>query len=119
MLNQMKKEMPDKLEEAVDTAIEAGIASAQYLVPKDTRKLKRGIYKDEPTKKKGDLVTGSYCAEAYRKEHNYGYYQETGWTDRNGRWHEGKFYMKRSKNKAEKVFVKKCNQLLGGMQGNE
>lgn len=113
MLDKMKKEIPDEIVGAVDDAIKAGVNSAKYLVPIKTGKLKRGIYKDEPTKKEGDLITGSYCAEAYRKEHNYGFYQEAGWTDRAGNYHEGKYYMKRSKVKAEKVFIKKCNQLLG------
>ena len=114
MFNKMRLELPDKIVEAVYTAIVAGVTSAKYLVPKDTRKLKNSIAKEGATKVQGNVVTGSYKAIATnRKGHNYGFYQETGWTDSKGRWHEGKFYMKKSKDKAEKVFKKKCNQLLG------
>ena len=114
MLNKMRTELPEKIVEAVDTDIEAGVASAKYLVPKDTRKLKNSIAKEGATKKEGNVVRGSYKAIATNKKgHNYGFYQETGWTDSKGRFHEGKFYMKKSKDKAEKVFKKSCNQLLG------
>lgn len=115
MLNEMRTEMPDKIVDAVDSAIDAGIKSAKYLVPKDTHKLKLSIDKDEKTRVEGFMVTGSYKALARNKKgHNYGFYQETGWTDKLGRWHEGKYYMKRSKDKAEKVFVSKCKQILKG-----
>lgn len=114
MLNEMRMDMPDKIVEAVDSAIDAGVNSAKYLVPKDTRKLKTSIAKDSKTKVEGFMVTGSYKALARNKKgHNYGFYQEAGWTDRAGNYHEGRFYMKRSKDKAEKVFIKKCNELLG------
>lgn len=114
MLNEMRIEMPDRIAEAVDTAVEAGVSSAKYLVPVDTRKLKTSIAKDEKTKVQGFMVTGSYKALARNgKGHNYGFYQEAGWTDKKGRYHEGRYFMKRSKDKAEKAFVKKCNQILG------
>lgn len=114
MFNKMRLELPSKIVEAVDTAIDAGVASAKYLVPKDTRKLTNSIAKEGATKVQGTVVKGSYKAIATNKKgHNYGFYQETGWTDKKGVWHEGKFYMKRSKDKAEKAFKRKCNQLLG------
>lgn len=114
MLNEMRIEMPDRIVEAVDTAIVAGVNSAKYLVPKDTGKLKVSIAKDERTKVQGTVVTGSYKALATNKKgHNYGFYQEAGWTDSKGRFHEGRFYMKKSKDKAEKVFIKACNKILG------
>lgn len=114
-LQEMRIEMPTKIVDAVDKAIDSGIKSAKYLVPKDTRKLKNSIVKDGKTKVDALGVTGSYSALATnpRNGHNYGFYQEVGWTDSKGRFHEGKFYMKRSKEKAEKVFIKECNQILG------
>ena len=114
MLNEMRIEMPSRIVEAVDTAIDAGVNSAKYLAPKDTGKLKTSIAKDARTKVEGFMVTGSYKALARnRKGHNYGFYQEAGWTDAKGVYHEGRYYMKRSKDKAEKVFVRKCNEILG------
>lgn len=115
MLTKMRIEVPEKIVEAVDEALYAGISSAKFLAPKDTHKLEDSIWIDEKPKNEGNVVSGSYKALARNKKgHNYGYYQETGWKDRGGTYHEGKYYMERSKNKAEKIFVKKCKEILGG-----
>ncbi len=113
-LDNIRVQCPNEMQGVVGKALDAGVKSARYNVPKDTRKLMRSIKIDDRARKFGAKIHGSYSARANNsKGKNYGVYQETGWHDKNGAFHEGRYYMKRSKDKAEKVLVNEANKVLG------
>lgn len=113
-LEAMQKQCPKEILGAVQEALEAGVSSAKYLVPKDTLKLMQSIEIDEKPRESSGTITGSYSAIALNSNgKNYGFYQEVGFVDKKGTFHEGRFYMLGSKIKAEKVFIKRSNAILG------
>ena len=114
MLQKMATEMPSEIQSCMTKSLEGGVKSAKSYVPKDTLKLMRSIQVDGKVRRRGNIIAGSYSARANNsKGKNYGVYQEAGWTDKSGSFHEGRFYMLKSKAKAEKVFVRECNKALG------
>ena len=114
VLQKMATEMPTEIQSCVSKALQSGVSSAKTYVPKDTLKLMRSIQVDGKVRRRGNIIAGSYSARANNsKGKNYGAYQEAGWTDKSGRFHEGRFYMMKSKLKAEKVLVRECNKALG------
>lgn len=113
-LNNLAKNMPKGCEEALEKAVKAGIRSARYNVPKDTHKLKESIKEGNRVKIGGKMYSASFKAYAENTSgKDYARYQESGWTDKANRFHEGKFYMLKARKKAEKVFVTESNKIIG------
>jgi hypothetical protein len=102
-LQKYKTSLPEGAVQAMYTALKAGVATAQALSPVDTGKLRDSIKYNAVNEGKAK-VSGSISAYAENTVgKDYARYQEAGFTDKQGSWHEGKRFMLAGRVEAERV----------------
>jgi hypothetical protein len=114
-LQRMYKTLPENAERAMDKALNAGVRKAKSLAPVKTGKLKKSIKKGRLVRGTG-RISGTFTAYAENKSgKDYSQYQEGGFTDRAGNWHEGKRFMLAGRKRAEEVLLEESKKQIRRM----